>query len=87
MVVSLKRPDEIKLIDFGFATRYIDDKLNKHIEREHHGNFRGTRFYASINNHKGMALSRRDDLESLAYMLIQFIYPNFLEKCFSISIT
>jgi casein kinase I family protein HRR25 len=60
----------IYIIDFGFCKSYIKDE--KHIEKKKISNLIGSRTYASINAHNFIELSRRDDLESLGYMLIYF---------------
>ncbi len=60
-------------MDFGFASRYIDPDTNQHKKMMKHGSCLGTPRYASLNVHKGYSLSRRDDLESVAYMLIFFM--------------
>ncbi|KAF9810273.1 hypothetical protein IEO21_07041 [Rhodonia placenta] len=64
----------VNIIDFGLAKKYRDPRTNMHIpynQDEHHGV--GTCLFASINTHLGIECSRRDDLESLAYMLIYFL--------------
>lgn len=58
----------VYLIDFGLATRYMTPD-NIHSPYLENRAFIGTRRFGSLNAHRGLALSRRDDLESLAYTL------------------
>lgn len=62
---------QINIIDFGFCKTYIDGN-NMHIKMVNTKNIIGSHMYTSINSHKFRELSRRDDLESLGYMLIYF---------------
>jgi serine/threonine protein kinase len=61
------------LIDFGFCKRYEHDGL--HIEEKQHDSNKntatiiGTANFVSLNVHKGIEPSRRDDLESCIYIL------------------
>ena len=63
----------IYLIDFGLSCSYIGAHNGKHYKYEEGYNFVGTLRYASINSHKGIRQSRRDDLESMMYILIYFL--------------
>lgn len=69
-LLGLKKTDKIYIIDFGFCKSYLID--NKHMPQKHTSNLIGSNTYASINAHDFIELSRRDDLESLGYMLIYF---------------
>jgi len=65
--------DKIYLIDYGLSMVYWRVKDNQHIPYKEGKSFVGTTRFASRNIHKGYQSSRRDDLESLAYMLIYFL--------------
>ncbi|KAF9523034.1 kinase-like domain-containing protein [Crepidotus variabilis] len=64
----------VNVIDFGLAKKFRDARTSTHIpykQDDYHGV--GTSLFAAINTHLGVESSRRDDLESLAYMLIYFL--------------
>lgn len=68
----------VHLIDFGTIKMFIEPTDNgpKHIQFRDGKQAIGTARYASCNAHFGYELSRRDDLESLAYMFLLFLKGN-----------
>ncbi|KAJ8521588.1 hypothetical protein ONZ45_g1767 [Pleurotus djamor] len=64
----------VNVIDFGLAKKFRDPRTGLHIPyRQDSIHGVGTSLFASINTHMGIECSRRDDLESLSYMLIYFL--------------
>ena len=78
--------DIVRIIDFGLAIQYRDPVSQGHkplLKKSGHKKaeiFVGNNCYASLNCHLGFEPSRRDDLESLGYILIDFLKGTLL-KC------
>ena len=80
---SEKYPQTLYIIDFGLAKKYCKYQNNKensedsqdieHIVCETGRNITGTERYVSINVHDGLTPSRRDDLESIGYVLVYLL--------------
>ncbi len=69
-----KESRELYIIDFGLSRHYILNDTHCGIKKTN--GLIGSLTYASINAHKHISLSRRDDLESLSYMLVYFYFGN-----------
>ena len=67
--IGYEDPCQIYILDFGLAKKFRSSKTLKQIPMIKHSRLTGTARYASINALKGYEQSRRDDLESLGYVL------------------
>ena len=66
--------NKLYLIDFGFAKRY--EYNGKHIEEKHINNIIGSQNFVSLNVHNGIEPSRRDDIESCIYIILNMLLGN-----------
>lgn len=68
----LDSDNKIFLIDYGFCKRYDYD--GKHIEERRINQIIGTVNFVSLNVHKFLEPSRRDDLEAVVYIIMYMLY-------------
>ena len=68
-----KDPNLIYLIDFGIAKKYRSSRTGKHIKFRSLKMASGSLRFMSINSNNCCEQSRKDDLESLGYMLVYLI--------------
>ena len=63
----------VYILDFGLSKKYWSTRQNKHIQFCRNKKLTGTARYASINALSGCEQGRRDDLESIGYIIMYFI--------------
>jgi casein kinase 1 len=80
VVIGIDDPSKIYLIDFGLTAKYVDEN-GDHIVKQYIRNFSGNFLFASLNSSRGFNKSRRDDIESLFYILIYMMNEEYLPWC------
>ena len=75
-LIGYNDPYLIYLIDFGLSKKYRSGRTGKHVQFSIPKKITGTAKYSSLNALKGYQVSRRDDLECVAYVLIYFLRGN-----------
>jgi len=78
MLIDIETNKIIYLVDFGLSKKYRSSRTGKHIKLKIQKTFTGNEIYASVNALEGKIQSRRDDLESLGYILIFFAKKGLL---------
>ena len=71
---SAQDKEILYLIDFGFCKRYMDDFGNHVKARENNNSLIGTPAFVSLNVQMGYEPSRRDDIESVVFVMMQLYY-------------
>lgn len=69
-----KHANIVHLIDFGLSKQFRNPNTHLHIPFNKGLSLVGTAAFTSINSHLGLEQGRRDDLESLAYILFYFVW-------------
>ena len=72
ILYSLNTKEQIYLIDFGLSLCY-KDKNGRHISQRNSREIIGSINFISVNIHKGISSSRRDDIISIYYVLVYLI--------------
>jgi serine/threonine protein kinase len=67
---SFPRFPEVFLIDYGLAKGFVETDKKTHTPFAQKKSLKGTVRYSSINTHLGIDQSRRDDMQSLGYIIL-----------------
>ncbi|KAK1171267.1 serine/threonine-protein kinase VRK1-like isoform X1 [Acipenser oxyrinchus oxyrinchus] len=73
LLLCYKDPSKVFLADYGLSYRYSPNGTLKEYKEDPKTRHNGTMEYTSIDAHKGVAPSRRGDLEILGYCLLHWM--------------
>ncbi|XP_061890277.1 serine/threonine-protein kinase VRK1-like [Entelurus aequoreus] len=73
LMLGYSDPNQVYLVDYGLAYRYAPDGSVKDYKENPKRCHDGTIEFTSIDAHKGVAASRRGDLEILGYCMVQWL--------------
>ncbi|XP_032266829.1 serine/threonine-protein kinase VRK2 isoform X1 [Phoca vitulina] len=71
LLLGYRNPDRVYLADYGLCYRYCPNGNHKQYQENPRKGHNGTIEFTSLDAHKGVALSRRSDLETLGYCLLR----------------
>lgn len=72
LLLGYRNPDRVYLADYGLCYRYCPNGNHKQYQENPRKGHNGTLEFTSVDAHKGVALSRRSDLETLGYCLLHW---------------
>ncbi|KAM6083379.1 serine/threonine-protein kinase VRK2 isoform 2-T3 [Chlamydotis macqueenii] len=73
LLLGYTNPHEVYLADYGLSYRYCPNGNHKQYQENPRKGHNGTIEFTSIDAHKGVAPSRRGDLEILGYCMLEWL--------------
>ncbi|NXC65415.1 VRK2 kinase, partial [Anhinga anhinga] len=73
LLLGYTNPHEVYLADYGLSYRYCPNGNHKQYQENPRKGHNGTIEFTSVDAHKGVAPSRRGDLEILGYCMLQWL--------------
>ncbi|KAK2823919.1 hypothetical protein Q5P01_021094 [Channa striata] len=73
LMLGYSDPEKVYLADYGLSYRYCPDGVHKEYKENPKKAHNGTTEYTSLDAHKGLAPSRRGDLQILGFCLLHWL--------------
>nr|AAH13520.1 Vrk2 protein [Mus musculus] len=74
LLLDFTNPDRVYLADYGLSYRYCPNGNHKQYQEDPRKGHNGTIEFTSLDAHKGVAPSRRSDVEILGYCMLHWLF-------------